>query len=123
MSTRSGNPAKKAAAERARKEARDKAIADANDAVPSKKVKLVGKRGTRTIEVLPFMDWDADWRDYLPEDGMPHFAGWARAVLDDANLAKWNEAKPSNTHAMDFLNAYWEEQGEDLGESEDSQES
>lgn len=122
MSTRSGNPAKKAAATRAKKEAQA-AVSEANEAAPSRKVRLVGKRGTRTISVLPFMEWDADWRDFLPDDEMPNIAGWARAVLDDENLAKWNEAKPSNASAIEFLTDYFAEQGEDLGESSDSQES
>ena len=121
----SGNPAKKAAASRAKAEAKavDSAVDEANDVMPARKVKLVGKRGTRTIEVLPFMDWDDDWQDYLPQDGMPDIRGWARAVLNDSNLEKWVEAKPSTAQGLKFLEAYFGEQGEDLGESSDSQES
>lgn len=112
-SRKSGNPAKRAAVDRARAEAR-KALADEGS---STTLKLTGVYGETSINVPDFLDWDSDAYGLLRAGD---FGGWAESILSPEDLDKWHEVRPNNRHAGQLI-ADWEDStGEDLGESEAS---
>jgi len=78
---------------------------------------LEGKNGKAKITVLPYFDWDDDWRQFADRQD---FRGLAESILDDKNFAKWVEVRPTVRQARDFVNALEAQTGEDLGESQAS---
>lgn len=112
----SGNPAKKAAVDRARAQARAKLDA-LDESLDSITLTLHGKGGSGEIEVPAFLDWEDD---ALARMKSGDFRGWARSALDDENFIKWEAVRPTNRTSTEFLDAWADDSGEDLGESEAS---
>lgn len=107
----SGNPAKRAAVERARAEAR--ALIN-NDADSSVTVTLHGKAGEIDIEVPDFLDWEDSALGFMNAGLVRE---WAEAALDEENFAKWCAVRPTNRDAGRFVDAWSEASGDDVGES------
>jgi hypothetical protein len=110
-----GTQGTKRPADRARKQS--KASASAAERV---KVKVKGRAGTATVTVLPVQEWGYAFRDHFASS---NFGALIEDIVAEEDWETFNSVRPSVVDVAEFIVAWSEKTGEDVGESLASQAS
>lgn len=115
----SGNPAKRAARERLRNEARNlrDTIEAADNEAPAFVGVIEGKSGKAEITIPAILDWEDG---ALQAMGASAFSDWARLALSDEDYASWVSVRPTYRTITQLISDWEESTGEEAGESQAS---